>query len=80
MFKLNVWIPLADAQAGVINEYHYYCPFGKAEYVQVVVDHDQFVKMEDEKSDRELVEQYNRNRPSSEWITNVKEIPNYGKA
>jgi hypothetical protein len=69
--KIQIWIKKEDAVSGNITNHHTNETEG---YVQVTITQDEFAKLEDEKHDRWLVDQYNRNRLAEDQIDNVNQI------
>ena len=86
--KILIWVHKNDVMANKILTYHFTRPIidRHDDYVQVILTHDEFVKLEDEKREREelskemdrdadwLINQYNRNRSNEESITSYDEI------
>jgi len=86
--KILIWVHKNDVMANKILTYHFTRPIidRHDEYVQVILTHDEFVRLEDRiQSDKELskemdrdadwlISQYNRNRGIEDQISNVDDI------
>ncbi len=74
--KIILWVHKNDVLANKILTYHFTRPVidRHDEYLQVTVSQDEFAKLEDEKHDKWLVDQYNRNRLAEDQIENVNQI------
>jgi hypothetical protein len=77
--KINIWIKKEDAISGNITTHntHPVMGVGYEDYVQVSITQDEFARLEDEKHDRWLVDQYNRNRMAEDQIENVNQISDH---
>tara|TARA_R110001592_G_scaffold159830_2_gene391521 strand:- start:1370 stop:1813 length:444 start_codon:yes stop_codon:yes gene_type:complete len=83
--KINIWIHKDQAISGKIKTYSFHCPQpGYQNYIQVSITHDEFVKLEDNKTkykendwdgDHWVVNQYNRNREISDQVKSKQDIP-----
>jgi hypothetical protein len=79
--KINIWIKKEEVLSGKITEYHCNIPnIRHEEFINISISQDEFAKLEDEKHDRWLVSQYNRNRDHDEQIADVNQISESGRS
>ena len=80
--KVLIWIHKNDVISGKITKYYKFGPPQSTnwiDYVQVEISRDEFIRLEDEREDKENtdqwnIEQYNRNRDFTDQIKSVDEI------
>jgi len=86
--KILIWVLKQDLIDGNIKEYHTHFEnlpqSGGGDYVQVEITKDEFVKLEDEKTDHSndewRVNQYNRNRKYEDHITSIDDMDQNNQA
>tara|TARA_R110001592_G_scaffold24165_7_gene93731 strand:- start:161 stop:499 length:339 start_codon:yes stop_codon:yes gene_type:complete len=73
--KIHIWIKKEEVLSGKITEYHSTVPNSRhQEFFCISITQDEFARLEDEKHDNWLVDQYNRNRLTDEQIADVDQI------
>ena len=75
--KINIWVHKTDIVDGKITKFYNICPQNTdwINWYQVEVDQDTFIQLLDNKDNNDwLIDQYNRNRDTSEHISDISNI------
>ena len=75
--KINIWVHKTDIVDGKITKFYNICPQNTdwINWYQVEVDQDTFIQLLDNKHNNDwLIDQYNRNRDTSEHISDISNI------
>ena len=68
--KVSIWVKKDDVTKGSITDYYNICPQGSnwSDYVQVLIDADEFCLLEDKRLDAESLEEELDNQPFADQI------------
>ena len=75
--KINIWVHKTDIVDGKITKFYNICPQNTdwINWYQVEIDQDTFIQLLDNKDNSDwLIDQYNRNRDTSEHISDISNI------
>ena len=75
--KINIWVHKTDIVDGKITKFYNICPQNTdwINWYQVEIDQDTFIPLLDNKDNSDwLIDQYNRNRDTSEHISDISNI------